>query len=87
MSALLEVQKLQISIRDDYGRTTETEASAEWNKLLSWLGSSIDNETILRKSLAMRSNGTGQWLLEHPTFKDWSNMDNSANLLWLNGAG
>ena len=56
----------------------------ERNKILEWISTQDYNSkhSAIRVS---RVNGTGQWLLDHPTFQVWRDDTESNNLLWCHG--
>jgi hypothetical protein len=87
MSALTGVQELQTTIVDIQGASANKEALSESRGLITWLQAGIDNKMCFRRYLDSRSVGTGQWLLDHPLFKEWSLIDGPINLLWLYGPG
>ncbi|KAL1387464.1 hypothetical protein HDK64DRAFT_134977, partial [Phyllosticta capitalensis] len=68
-------QKIKTSIED-------TQAESQWREALSWL-SAPDPWTNYDKALRQRHPGSGQWLLENPTYLAWKTRPNS--FLWLHG--
>ena len=55
----------------------------------SWLDA-VDDEDQYRTLINLRLNGTCEWILNHPAYKNWLSPDSStgaAMVLWINGPG
>ncbi|KAF7562204.1 hypothetical protein G7046_g1935 [Stylonectria norvegica] len=75
----------------DHIRQFDASANRFWKKLgdderckiLQWI-SEVPFESDHYSAAKGRVKGTGQWLLDHPTYKQWRLAD-SSTILWLNG--
>ncbi len=81
------MHELQNTVIEFQGASAEKDALIESQHLIALLGGGIDNELEFQRSLKCRTDGTGQWLLEHSSFKEWYSFESPINLLWLYGPG
>ncbi|KAF3935387.1 hypothetical protein ABW20_dc0101499 [Dactylellina cionopaga] len=60
------------------------EKLALYRDILQWL-SGLDPEENLKRATRVRQDGTGKWLLDSDTLREF--WDRKERLLWLNGKG
>ncbi len=53
-------------------------------KVLDWLANDVQGK-LHERITSNRVTGTGQWLLGHPDFQQWTDLKSSANVLWCPG--
>ncbi|KAE9393765.1 hypothetical protein BT96DRAFT_211282 [Gymnopus androsaceus JB14] len=53
------------------------------SQVRDWLNAP-DSEANFRAALNKRTPGTGQWIFDHPKYKDW---EQTRNMLWIQGQG
>ncbi|KAI8628879.1 hypothetical protein F5Y19DRAFT_99967 [Xylariaceae sp. FL1651] len=79
--AILAAMKSLVS---SHSRTSTQSAEAEMSKVRGLLSISDNYEHDLAHFLGRRTEGTCEWILEHPKFGSWLSSSTS-NLLWLHG--
>lgn len=81
LQAILEEQLVRI-----YGEITSVSHQLDENEMceiLQWI-CSVPHQTDHYNARSGRIKGTGQWLLAHPTFKEWRE-SSASMILWLHG--
>jgi len=66
------------------GHLQSSKLDDERQRIASWL-SSLNFKAVQNEYIQKRENGTGEWLLESPEFKDWR--DGTSETLWCPGDG
>ncbi len=63
-----------------------TGAAENRRKIYAWLGHT--SSELFEEAKSKRLDGTCDWILDHPSFREWlstGNPTSAANLLWING--
>ena len=60
------------------------ELSDRHHKMRLWL-SGVDPSLNYNRALRKRHEGTGNWLIEHGVFRDWTQITDSDSIIWLYG--
>ncbi|KAL8938890.1 MAG: hypothetical protein Q9216_003654 [Gyalolechia sp. 2 TL-2023] len=77
------LKSTQMLLSDTHNMVAETNQAAKWKKVLDWISAAKPeqkhNEIRLR-----HLKGTGEWLLQNPSFKSWycNTMPNHKSILW-----
>ncbi|KAJ7495296.1 hypothetical protein FB451DRAFT_1213777 [Mycena latifolia] len=79
----LGISKLLVGQESDRQEAEATKNDDQLSKILDWL-KPVDVKARLETILQLRQQGTCQWVLDSPVFKDWEK-STSGSLLWLHG--
>ncbi|KAL8724912.1 MAG: hypothetical protein Q9181_006621, partial [Wetmoreana brouardii] len=79
------VEKLESTAQLTHDAVVDMRGVAEEDKILDWISKLKYQQKHLDMRLP-RVDGTGEWLLEHPTFQRWRDQpSNQADTLWCHG--
>ncbi|KAJ7455515.1 hypothetical protein FB451DRAFT_1278026 [Mycena latifolia] len=79
----LGISQLLVGRESDRQEAAATKNDDQLSKILDWL-KPVDTKARLETILQLRQQGTCQWVLDSPVFKDWEKAT-SGSLLWLQG--
>lgn len=78
----------QLLSRIRAGRICTTNAKHHIQQLRNWLGTQNEalNDNTHQRNLQRYHPGTGRWLFEDPTFRDWARPEGAVSFIWLTGS-